>query len=81
MPHSGTGETSAIGFAVLQTIGVAMRRLINRIHRFAASEDGPTAIEYAVMLSLILMLCIAAVRSFGIATNGMFTNISNSVGS
>jgi pilus assembly protein Flp/PilA len=58
-----------------------MRQLVSGIARFVVSEDGPTAVEYAVMLSLILMLCIAGVRSFGSATGTMFSNISNSVGS
>ena len=36
-----------------------------RVHRFLVSEDGPTAVEYAVMLALILVACITIVTSLG----------------
>jgi pilus assembly protein Flp/PilA len=39
--------------------------MLNSVKKFLASEDGPTAVEYAVMLALIVVVCIAAVRAIG----------------
>lgn len=35
------------------------------LRQFLRSEDGPTAVEYAVMLALIIAACIAAIGSLG----------------
>lgn len=43
---------------------------------FLKREDGPTAVEYAVMLALILIVIIAAVSNIGTATSGNYNNIS-----
>ena len=58
-----------------------MRKLIHRIRQFLRREDGPTAVEYAVMLAMIIVVCLAAVRTLGTNTKTTFTNISNSLGS
>ena len=42
-----------------------MQRLFFGIRDFLVAEDGPTAVEYAVMLSLVVCVCIAAVTSIG----------------
>jgi pilus assembly protein Flp/PilA len=51
------------------------------LRRFLNSDDGPTAVEYAVMLALIIVVCLVAVQSVGTATSTTFTNIGNSLGS
>ena len=38
-----------------------MQGMISKVQRFLISEDGPTAVEYAVMLALIIVACIAVV--------------------
>jgi pilus assembly protein Flp/PilA len=43
------------------------------------SEDGPTAVEYAVMLSLILVACIAIVTTLGQSMGSNFSTVSGSV--
>jgi pilus assembly protein Flp/PilA len=48
---------------------------------FLKREDGPTAVEYAVMLALIIVVCIAAITSLGTNANATFTSVSNTVGS
>jgi pilus assembly protein Flp/PilA len=58
-----------------------MRKLIQRIRTFARSEEGPTAVEYAVMLALIVIVCLAAIRTVGLNAKTTFTNASNSLGS
>ena len=40
-------------------------RVIQCIKRFLVSDDGPTAVEYAVMMALILVVCIVTVASIG----------------
>ncbi len=49
-----------------------MVRLVARIVRFLKAEDGPTAVEYAMMLMLIFLVCISAVVTLGQATDSSF---------
>ncbi len=49
--------------------------------RFLRNEDGPTAVEYAVMLALIIVVCIAAIQALGSNANVTFTEVSNAIGS
>jgi pilus assembly protein Flp/PilA len=58
-----------------------MRKLVNQIRRFVRQEDGPTAVEYAVMLALIIIVCLAAIRTVGTNAKTTFTNVANSIGS
>jgi pilus assembly protein Flp/PilA len=58
-----------------------MLRLAQTLRRFVASEDGPTAVEYAVMLALIIIVCLVASQSLGTNASTTFTNIANSLGS
>ena len=52
-----------------------MRMLGNSILRFLKSEDGPTAVEYAVMLALIIVVCIGAITTLGTNANATFTSV------
>jgi len=45
------------------------------ILHFLRDEAGPTAVEYAVMLALILLSCIAGVLAVGNQTNAMYGDI------
>ncbi|MBA4189295.1 MAG: Flp family type IVb pilin [Planctomycetaceae bacterium] len=56
-----------------------MKAAIARLTRFIRDEDGPTAVEYAVMLSLILMVCFTAIRTLGVSTAGRWSNVSSTV--
>lgn len=47
------------------------------ILRFIRNEDGPTAVEYAVMLALIIVLCIVVIRQVGTSASKTFST-SNS---
>ncbi len=47
--------------------------------RFLKSEDGPTATEYAVMLSLIIVACIATVSLLGGAVDTMFGDVATTL--
>ncbi len=55
--------------------------LLEKMRRFLASEEGPTAVEYAVMLASIILVCIVAIQSIGTSANTSFENIGNSMGS
>jgi pilus assembly protein Flp/PilA len=54
--------------------------LAQRVRHFLQSEDGPTAVEYAVMLALIVVVCLTAITSLGTSTKTTFENISGSLG-
>ena len=53
-----------------------MRTWLDAAVQFARSEDGPTAVEYAVMLALIIAVCIVAIGSVGTAANTNFNNVA-----
>ena len=55
-----------------------MRNLILPIRQFLRSEDGPTAVEYAVMLALILVACITIVQTLGTSVSGTFSTVNTS---
>jgi pilus assembly protein Flp/PilA len=42
-------------------------------------EDGPTAVEYAVMLALIVVVCIAAITTLGTNANSTFSSVGAQV--
>jgi pilus assembly protein Flp/PilA len=51
-----------------------------KVQRFLVSEDGPTAVEYAVMLALIVIVCLTAIRSIGTNANLTFENVAAELG-
>ena len=51
-----------------------------RLRRFLLAEDGPTAVEYAVMLALIVIVCLTAINSLGTNAKTTFENVANSIG-
>ena len=53
-----------------------MNHCVEKLRRFLASEDGPTAVEYAVMLALIVVVCLTTIRAVGTNASTTFTNVS-----
>jgi len=53
-----------------------MNNLLRRTRQFLVSEDGPTAVEYAVMLALIVVVCLTAIQAIGTNANTTFNSIS-----
>ncbi len=47
---------------------------------FLGREDGPTAVEYAVILSLIIIVCIIAITALGTNSNKTFTKSASTLG-
>jgi pilus assembly protein Flp/PilA len=58
-----------------------MKSLTKKLQRFLASEDGPTAVEYAVMLALIIIVCLTAINSIGQNAKATFNNVAGSIAS
>ena len=57
-----------------------MKNLTNAVAKFLKSEDGPTAVEYAVMLALIIVVCLTAIQAVGTNASATFTNVSTKLG-
>ena len=58
-----------------------MNDVFAKVQRFLVSEDGPTAVEYAVMLALIVVACITIIKNLGTSISGTFSSVSSSLGS
>lgn len=54
-----------------------MRTFVKKAVNFLKHEDGPTAVEYAVMLALIIVVCIAAITTLGKNANESFSNVAS----
>jgi pilus assembly protein Flp/PilA len=54
-----------------------MNKLKSTIGCFLKSEDGPTAVEYAVMLALIIVVCLASVSVVGSRANSRFNKVNS----
>ena len=57
-----------------------MQHFLDQASLFLKAEDGPTAVEYAVMLALIVAVCMAAVTSIGTNANKTFSKVASSLG-
>ncbi len=49
---------------------------IAAVRRFLQQEDGPTAVEYAIMLALLILVCFVAIASIGGETSNMLGNVN-----
>ena len=56
-----------------------MSKLVQSVRKFLKGEDGPTAVEYAVMLALIIMVCVLAITGLGSNANQVFTRSANAL--
>jgi pilus assembly protein Flp/PilA len=55
-------------------------KLQGALVKFLQREDGPTAVEYAVMLALIIVVVVSAVQALGSNANVTFTTVGNAIG-
>jgi pilus assembly protein Flp/PilA len=53
-----------------------LRAVTRHVVQFMKGEDGPTAVEYAVMLALIIVVCIGAITQLGQGANATFENVA-----
>jgi len=57
-----------------------MRQFAKSVVKFLQAEDGPTAVEYAVMLALIIVVCLAAIGTLGNNANLTFETVGSAIG-
>jgi pilus assembly protein Flp/PilA len=68
-------ELSLCTFFGAQNVSNALRS----ISRFLVTEDGPAAVEYAVMLALIIVACVSVVSTLGQSISGTFSTVSSTL--
>ena len=56
-----------------------MKNFANSVKKFLVSEDGPTAVEYAVMMALIIVVCIGTVTTIGTNANTKFGKVKDAL--
>jgi pilus assembly protein Flp/PilA len=56
-----------------------MKKFAASVKTFLVSEDGPTAVEYAVMMALIIVVCITTVTSIGTSANAKFVLVEQAL--
>ena len=56
-----------------------MRTFFRTVVEFLKQEDGPTAVEYAVMLALIIVVCLAAISTIGTNSSQTFSKIGSAI--
>jgi len=57
-----------------------LRRIAKVVAKFVRAEDGPTAVEYAVMLALVIVVCVTAVATLGTNSKATYTRVANTIG-
>ena len=57
--------------------GTLMSNFLSHARHFLVNEDGPTAVEYAVMLALIIIVALTAIQTVGTRTSATFNNIAS----
>jgi pilus assembly protein Flp/PilA len=57
-----------------------LARLSSCVVDFVRKEDGPTAVEYAVMLALIIVVCLIAITALGTSASATFQNVAATIG-
>ena len=55
-------------------------QFVRKLAAFLQSEDGPTAVEYAALLALIIVVCIAAITTLGSNANNTFSYVGTQIG-
>jgi pilus assembly protein Flp/PilA len=57
-----------------------LQNIRRQVVNFLRAEDGPTAVEYAVMLALIIVVCISAITALGSNANNTFSYVGTQIG-
>jgi len=82
MRYASIGFTSRqVSLAAHNKKGILMMHIARKMRHFLTSEDGPTAVEYAVMLALIIIVCLTAINAVGQNAKTTFNNVANSIAS
>ena len=54
-------------------------RLIEALRRLSIDKGGVTSIEYAVIASMIIIVCVATITAAGATLNNLFSSVANSM--
>ncbi len=65
---------------MLSCLAKYLRKAPLGLVEFLRKEDGPTAVEYAVMLALIIVICLVAITALGTSANQTFGNVASAIG-
>jgi len=65
---------------MLSRLAKYLRKTPTGLVEFLKKEDGPTAVEYAVMLALIIVICLVAITALGTSANQTFGNVASAIG-
>jgi len=57
-----------------------MRAILVSLRDLLVDEDGPTAVEYAIMLMMVVISCFATIQFLGGQTSKAFSNSGEWVG-
>jgi pilus assembly protein Flp/PilA len=63
----------------IKELNFMLRRILPKVVNFLKQEDGPTAVEYAVMLALIIVVCIGTITTLGGNANNTFNSVGGAV--
>ena len=74
-------KTRSTSRSRLNSENVTMSPDFRSILRFLISDEGPTAVEYAVMLGLIIVAAVGVVTSLTTSVSGLFSGVSSSINS
>jgi len=55
------------------------RTLLSKSVKFLRQEEGPTAVEYAVMLALIIVVCLSAIQFLGTQASVTFSTVGKAI--
>jgi pilus assembly protein Flp/PilA len=58
-----------------------MKQVIAKVRNFVVSEDGPTAVEYAVLMGLIIVALVTVVKNLAGSVSSTFSQVSSTLGS
>ena len=73
------GEAAATSQDIYGTSSSLFMTTMARIWHFVKDEDGPTAVEYAVILMLIVVVCMTTIQLIGAALDSSFQNSSDKI--
>jgi pilus assembly protein Flp/PilA len=57
-----------------------MSNFISKLRRFLKNEDGPTAVEYAILVALIVVALVSVISNLHSAVSGTFSSVSSALG-
>jgi pilus assembly protein Flp/PilA len=57
-----------------------LARLFHDVRHFLESDEGPTAVEYAIMMALIIVVCVVSLTTLGSNSNKTYSTVGSTLG-